>query len=81
MFIFTALGSLGLDNGLGLRPPLGWRNFNAFYNPSQKIMEDTMDAMVNRSRLGFFPRLWGGGTLWCHWYLLRRRQTAAVCIL
>ena len=42
---------VGIDNGLGLRPPLGWRNFNAFYNPSQQIMEDTMDAMVDESRL------------------------------
>ena len=42
---------LGIDNGVGLLPPLGWRNFNAYYNPSQQIMEDTMDAMVNTSRL------------------------------
>ena len=41
---------LAIDNGLGLRPPMGWRNFNAFYNPSQVIMESMMDAMVDRSR-------------------------------
>jgi hypothetical protein len=43
--------SRALDNGLGLRPPLGWRSYNAFGGtPTQAIMESTMDAMVDRSR-------------------------------
>ena len=42
---------MALDNGLGLRPPLGWRSYNAFGGrPTQAIMEVTMDAMVDRSR-------------------------------
>ena len=41
---------MAIDNSLGLTPPLGWRNFNAFYNPSQQIMSSAMDAMVDRSR-------------------------------
>ena len=41
----------GLDNGLGLTPPLGWRSYNAFGGtPTQAIMEAMMDAMVDRSR-------------------------------
>ena len=43
--------ALAIDNGLGLRPPLGWRSFNAYYVANQTQMEDTMDLMVDRSRL------------------------------
>ena len=40
-----------IDNGLGLAPPLGWRSYNAFGgSPNQQIMEDMMDAMVDKTR-------------------------------
>jgi hypothetical protein len=34
-----------IDNGLGLRPPLGWRNFNAFYNPCAEFGPRSTQAM------------------------------------
>lgn len=50
-FAVLAGEGMALDNGLGLRPPLGWRSYNAFGGrPTQAIMEVTMDAMVDRSR-------------------------------
>ena len=43
---------LGLDNGLALTPPLGWRTYNAFGGDvSQDLMEEMMEAMVDRSRM------------------------------
>ena len=51
LFTIVSRGAVALDNGLGLRPPLGWRSYNAFGGrPTQAIMEATMDAMVDRSR-------------------------------
>ena len=47
--LHAVLACAAMDNGLGLTPPMGWRNFNAFYNPSQQIMEDTMDVLVDAS--------------------------------
>ena len=48
--MFTSL-SLGIDNGLGLTPPLGWRSYNAFGGrPTQAIMEKAMEMMVDRNR-------------------------------
>ena len=41
-----------LDNGLALTPPLGWRTYNAFGGDvSQALMEEMMEAMVDRGRL------------------------------
>eukprot|EP00039_Didymoeca_costata_P025978 m.351244 g.351244 ORF g.351244 m.351244 type:complete len:78 (+) comp51690_c0_seq1:129-362(+) len=42
---------VAIDNGLGLKPPMGWRSYNAFGGrPTQAIMEATMDALVDRSK-------------------------------
>jgi hypothetical protein len=50
LLLFTA--GAGLDDGLALTPPLGWRSYNAFGgNVNQPLMEAMMDAMVDRSRL------------------------------
>ena len=43
--------SEGIDNGVGLTPPLGWRSYNAFGGrPTQAMMLEMMDAMVDKSR-------------------------------
>ena len=40
----------GLDNGLALTPPLGWRSFNAFWGIVDQVkMETIMDAMVRHA--------------------------------
>lgn len=40
-----------LDNGLALRPPLGWRSYNAFGGDvSQPLMEQMMEALVATDR-------------------------------
>ena len=60
---------LGLDNGLALTPPLGWRTYNAFGGDvSQDLMEEMMEAMVARSfdcplRVGFDWSAGAGGSL------------------
>eukprot|EP01060_Flectonema_neradi_P036085 TRINITY_DN6848_c0_g1_i1.p1 TRINITY_DN6848_c0_g1~~TRINITY_DN6848_c0_g1_i1.p1 ORF type:complete len:433 (+),score=74.42 TRINITY_DN6848_c0_g1_i1:57-1301(+) len=42
-----------IDNGLGLRPPMGWRSWNYFKgNIDQTIMENMIDQMVATSRGG-----------------------------
>jgi alpha-galactosidase len=49
--ISLPLTTLAIDNGLGLRPPLGWRSYNAFGgSPTQAVMEEMMVAMVDKSR-------------------------------
>ena len=41
----------GIDNGLGLTPPMGWRSWNLYgKNVNQSAMERIMDAMVSRER-------------------------------
>ena len=51
MLLLLTAGA-GLDDGLALTPPLGWRSYNAFGgNVNQPLMEAMMDAMVDRSRL------------------------------
>lgn len=43
--MFTSL-SLGIDNGLGLLPPMGWRDWTVFGgNVNQQKLEDAMAAM------------------------------------
>jgi alpha-galactosidase len=42
----------GIDNGLGLTPPRGWRSWNCFASGiTQERMLQQVDALVNRSRL------------------------------
>ena len=49
--VAAAVAVNGLDNGLGLTPPLGWRSYNAFGGtPTQVDMEAMMDAMVDTGR-------------------------------
>ena len=51
VFIFIALSSIALDNGIGLTPALGWRSYNAFGGrPTQAIMDDMLTMMVDRPR-------------------------------
>ena len=46
-----AVPAAALDNGIALKPPLGWRSFNAFWGIIDQVkMEGTMDAMTNKSR-------------------------------
>ena len=41
----------GIDNGLGLRPPLGWRSWYLFKStPTQSRFMPILSGMVNRSR-------------------------------
>ncbi|KAJ8612698.1 hypothetical protein CTAYLR_008949 [Chrysophaeum taylorii] len=50
MLLLIRVGS-GIDNGLGMRPPMGWRSWNLFgANVSQELMEKIMEGMVSKSR-------------------------------
>ena len=57
-FLTTALfGSillqvvLSVDNGLGVRPPLGWRSWNAYHHDiSQELMTECINALLDKSR-------------------------------
>eukprot|EP01084_Bolivina_argentea_P308394 533266_1 len=41
-----------IDNGLGIKPHMGWRSWNAYHeNINQKAVMETLAAMLNRSRL------------------------------
>ena len=41
-----------IDNGLGLKPPLGWRSYNAFGGDINQVrMSAMMDMLVDRSRV------------------------------
>jgi hypothetical protein len=43
--------TLGVDNGVGLRPPMGWRNWNSMGgNVDQTKMEQAMEKMAERKR-------------------------------
>ncbi|KAJ9455809.1 Alpha-galactosidase 3 [Diplonema papillatum] len=51
-FVFTLLAALaaGIDNGLGLTPPMGWRTWNAYDRfVSQDLMLSVMDKMTART--------------------------------
>eukprot|EP00755_Sulcionema_specki_P034192 Sspe_Gene.102411::Locus_77636_Transcript_1_1_Confidence_1.000_Length_557::g.102411::m.102411/K07407/E3.2.1.22B, galA, rafA; alpha-galactosidase len=52
VLLFTLLGyAAAIDNGLGLRPPMGWRSWNCYGGSvDQKKMEGIMDAMASKSR-------------------------------
>jgi len=42
----------GIDNGLGITPPMGWRSWNLFgRNVSQKLLMDQMTALVTKKRM------------------------------
>jgi alpha-galactosidase len=52
--IVTALASVTLanDNGLALKPPLGWRSWNLYgSHVNQPLIEGIMDGMVKRDRM------------------------------
>jgi len=41
-----------IDNGLGVKPPMGWRSWNLYgANVDQKLIEGIMDGMVKRTRM------------------------------
>lgn len=43
--------SLAVDNGLGLRPPMGWRNWwSMFGNVDQDKMQHSMEKLSERKR-------------------------------
>ena len=43
--------ALGLDNGLGLTPPMGWRSWNLYgLDVNQSMIMKIMDGMVSRER-------------------------------
>jgi len=40
-----------IDNGLGIRPPMGWRSWNLYgADVEQKLIEGIMDGMVSKKR-------------------------------
>lgn len=42
-------GACGVDNGVGLTPPMGWRHWKAFYaHIDQRIMENMMAELVRK---------------------------------
>ena len=44
-------GVLGIDNGLGIEPPMGWRSWNCYHaDINQSLIEKVIDAMVDTSR-------------------------------
>mmetsp|Transcript_48854 Transcript_48854/g.129481 ORF Transcript_48854/g.129481 Transcript_48854/m.129481 type:complete len:434 (-) Transcript_48854:71-1372(-) len=44
--------TLAIDNGLGIKPPMGWRSWNLFgANVNQSLIESVMDGMARRSRM------------------------------
>eukprot|EP01016_Furgasonia_blochmanni_P022444 TRINITY_DN2445_c0_g1_i26.p1 TRINITY_DN2445_c0_g1~~TRINITY_DN2445_c0_g1_i26.p1 ORF type:complete len:550 (+),score=12.78 TRINITY_DN2445_c0_g1_i26:147-1796(+) len=46
--LFCILGAFGLDNGLGLKPPLGWNSYNRFgCNINETIIRATADQLVS----------------------------------
>mmetsp|Transcript_62276 Transcript_62276/g.131662 ORF Transcript_62276/g.131662 Transcript_62276/m.131662 type:complete len:436 (+) Transcript_62276:88-1395(+) len=51
-------GVVGIDNGLGLTPPMGWRSWNLFgENVDQSLLTSIMDGMVARKRqVDGFPK-------------------------
>ena len=51
MMSVLMFASLGIDNGRGVTPPLGWRSWNLYGpNVNQQLMEKIMDGMVTRNR-------------------------------
>ena len=44
-------GVFGINNGLGVAPPMGWRSWNCFHGSiNQSLIEKVIDAMVDTSR-------------------------------
>lgn len=49
VFLANAVGAAGLDNGLALTPPMGWRSWNAFHEDvSQSVMLQQVSAIAKR---------------------------------
>mmetsp|Transcript_87173 Transcript_87173/g.154365 ORF Transcript_87173/g.154365 Transcript_87173/m.154365 type:complete len:431 (-) Transcript_87173:40-1332(-) len=43
--------AVAIDNGLGLKPPMGWRSWNLYgANVEQKLIESIMDGVVSKKR-------------------------------
>ena len=43
--------ALGIDNGRGVTPPMGWRSWNLYgANVNQQLIEQIMEGMVTRNR-------------------------------
>ena len=51
MVVFPTTTVLGIDNGIGVTPPRGWRSWNQFQCAiNQTMIEAQYEAMVDRSR-------------------------------
>jgi len=53
VFAFTLAIPLttAIDNGLGQKPPMGWRSWNLYgANVNQDLLEGIMDGMVSKAR-------------------------------
>jgi hypothetical protein len=53
VFAFTLAIPLttAIDNGLGQKPPMGWRSWNLFgANVNQDLLQGIMDGMVSKAR-------------------------------
>ena len=52
LLLTAATGARGIDNGLGRRPPMGWRSWNCWgLDVTDAKMRRVVDAMTSRSRL------------------------------
>ncbi|CAG8738403.1 6630_t:CDS:2, partial [Funneliformis mosseae] len=44
---FVTYGVMGLNNGVGRTPPMGWNSWNKFLcNIDEKLIKDTADALI-----------------------------------
>ena len=52
LLILVCVGIVGaINNGLGIKPPMGWRSWNLFgANVDQALMENIMVGMTRRTR-------------------------------
>ena len=51
MVLVLMRGVFGLDNGLALTPPMGWRSWNCYHGSVDAVkIQDTIDAITSRSR-------------------------------
>ena len=49
--LLLASHALAIDNGLGRKPPMGWRSWNLYGEKvNQSLLQHTMDGMVARKR-------------------------------
>ena len=51
MSLLLAGHALAIDNGLGQKPPMGWRSWDLYgANVNQSLLQRSMDGMVARKR-------------------------------